>query len=281
MGFVNSTFNDHYGIQSGFVNTTFAKSNHLQLGFVNTAGSVQGAQIGFLNTSYKTLSGIQSGFVNLIRGKQLGSIEKEEETLKGLQTGFVNATIGNTKGSQLGFVNFTSAGVKGSQIGFVNYADTITGAPLGFLSIVRKGGYRAITVSVNEFYPVNLSFKIGIPKLYTFFQGGYNSGFKKRFATGGGFGSLLPIGKALYFNPEISTFNSVSTKNGLLLSSFACNLSYQITPFLQIAAGPSVTHAWFQNAESPYKPVYRFIDYKINDKNRLIVSAGAALSIHF
>jgi hypothetical protein len=146
---------------------------------------------------------------------------------------------------------------------------------------VRKGGYRAITLSVNEFYPVNLSFKIGVPKLYTFIQVGYNPNLDKRLATGGGFGTLLPISKSLYFNPEISSLTPLNYDHGMQISSLACNLSYQITPFLQISAGPSVTHAYFGKAETQFKPAYHFIDHKINDKNRLILSARAAIGITF
>jgi hypothetical protein len=201
-GFINTTFNNHYGLQWGFINTTFNKSHKLQAGFINTASATQGGQIGFINTTKRDLNGAQIGFVNSIVGRLNEPDNTTDNALTGTQIGYVNTTLGNVKGSQIGFVNVTKGRVKGSQIGFVNYADTVTGVPLGFVSVVKKGGYRAVEVSANEFYPVNLSFKIGIPKLYTFIQVGYNPDFKKQFASGGGIGSLLPIGKSLYFNPE-------------------------------------------------------------------------------
>ena len=50
--------------------------------------------------------------------------------------------------------------VSGFQLGFVNLVDSVSeGVALGFLSYVKRGGYRAIDVSSNELYPVNIGFK--------------------------------------------------------------------------------------------------------------------------
>jgi len=303
IGFINTAIGSHQGLQAGFVNTTLVDFYGAQLGFVNsTFDNNAGLQAGFVNTTFNEIKGLQSGFVNLAgygiqNVGQIGFVNMMRKGINGAQIGYVNATGGSVQGAQIGFVNFTGRSVQGgqfgfvnisggkvkdAQIGFVNYADSISGVPIGFLSIVKKGGYRAIEVSVNEFYPVNLSFKIGVPILYTFFQGSYNPDFEHQFASGAGLGSLIPLGKRFYFNPEISTLNTISRDNNLQIQSFVGNIRCQITPQLSIAAGTSVIHSYYYDGRnSSYKPVYSIVNHEINNKNRLFVGARAALTVNF
>jgi hypothetical protein len=271
IGFVNTAIGSHQGLQAGFVNTTLVDFYGVQTGFVNsTFNDNTGLQAGFVNTTINESNGVQTGFVNTT-GMQ-----------DGCQIGFVNMVRKATKGAQIGFVNMTGGSVHGSQIGFVNYADTITGAPIGFLSIVKKGGYRAVEYSVNEWYPVNLSFKIGVPKLYTFVQGSYNADFEKQFAIGYGLGSLLSLSKKFYFNPEISSMQPLGINYHSQIQSITANIRYKITPHLQIAAGPSIAHIYAENENNLFKPDYSFVNSTIiNHRNQLVVSARAALSINF
>jgi hypothetical protein len=257
IGFINTAIGSHQGMQAGFINTTLS--------------DFYGAQFGFINSTLNNNTGLQAGFVNTTINE-----------LNGAQLGFVNsAGFSVQKGSQIGFVNLTRKEIKGTQIGFLNYADTITGVPIGFLSIVRKGGYKALEVSVNEWYPINLSFKLGVPKLYTIFQGSYNASFEKRFAYGYGFGSLLPLSKRSYFNPELISIQPFSRDNQMQIHSFAGNIRFKISSNLQIAAGPSISHIYLYNGNDLYKPEYNFVNHKINDKNRLVIGARAALSVNF
>lgn len=270
IGFVNMAMGNHQGLQLGFINTNLENFNGAQVGFVNTTlQDVNGVQYGFVNTTQNKISGGQIGFVNTVK------------EANGFQVGFVNTTL-ETKGFQAGFVNISKERIKGSQIGFINYADTITGVPIGFISIVKKGGYKAIEISANEYYPVNLSFKIGVPKLYSFLQFGYNSGFDQNFAFGAGLGSLVPIGKNLYFNPEIGTSNPISSKDYFhQFLSFTGNFRYNLCSHLQIAIGSSITWEHSDKEGKLFDPVYSIINHKINDKNRLVVGARAALSFDF
>ena len=286
-GFLNTTIGSHQGLQAGFINTTLVDFNGAQFGFINsTFNDNNGLQAGFVNTTINEINGLQLGFVNSAgfapqKGSQAGFVNMMRKDMKGAQFGFINMTVGNLQGSQFGFVNMTGRSVRGSQFGFLNYADTITGVPIGFLSIVRKGGYHAIEVSVNEWYPVNLSFKIGVPKLYSFVQGGYNADFERRFGLGYGVGSLVPLSKNIYFNPEISIIQPVSKDNLTQISSFVLNLRYQIAPHLQLAAGPSLSHVFSDNDSYLYKPKYHIIHHRIDHKNQLVLGFRAALSIIF
>jgi len=272
IGFVNLARGNHRELELGFVNTTLKNFSGAQVGFVNSTLKEQnGFQMGFVNTTLKNLNGFQMGFVNTTL-----------EEMNGFQIGFVNTSREEANGFQLGFVNTAAKGIKGYQIGFVNYADTIRGIPIGLVSIVKKGGYRAVEISVNEFYPVNLSFKIGVPKLYTFFQGGYNPDFDNHFALGLGIGSLWAIGKSLYFNPEASfSDNNLYKNTRQQFTSLVGNFRYQIGTHLRIAVGPSVVWQQSDNKGDLYDPIYRIVNYKIDDKNRLLVGARAALGVDF
>lgn len=269
----------------GFVNTATGNHQGLQLGFINTTvKNFKGAQAGFINTTLQNTDGLQFGFVNTTQkmsGSQVGFVNTAIKETSGFQLGFVNTTTNKVNGMQLGFVNVATKGIKGSQIGFVNYADTVTGVPIGFISVVKKGGYRAGEISVNEFYPFNLTFKIGVSKLYSFIQAGYNPGFDRYFALGGGFGSLVPMGKRFYFNPEISALNPVGKNTQQQITSFAGNFRYTIWSNLQVALGPSVVWQHSSQGETLYDPIYSIFNHEINNKNRLLIGARAAVSCSF
>jgi hypothetical protein len=287
LGFINTTIGSHQGLQTGFINTTLSDFNGAQFGFINsTFNDNTGLQAGFVNTTINEINGLQMGYINsagfaMQNGSQIGFVNLIRKEIKGAQIGFVNIAGGNVLGSQLGFVNLAGRNVTGSQIGFVNYADTVSGVPIGFLSIVKKGGYKAIEVSVNEWYPVNVSFKTGVPKFYTFIQGSYNDHFEKRFAVGYGFGSLLPFSKKVFFNPELSSMHPISEDYHSQIQSFAANIRFKISPNLQIAAGPSISHVYFDNEMYYEKPEYSFLNHSINAKNRLVIAARAALTVNF
>ena len=286
-GFVNSTFNDNSGFQTGFVNTIINEVSGFQLGFVNSAGfNLQKAsQVGFVNFMRKDINGAQIGFVNTlggtVQGCQMGYVNVTNNDTYGSQIGYTNVTRKNVQGIQIGFINITGKTVKGSQIGFVNYADTVTGVPIGIISIVKKGGYHAFEYSVNEWYPVNLSFKIGVPQFYSIVQGSYNDGFKKRFAFGYGFGSLIPLSKKFYLNPELMNIQPVSKNQLMQIQSFTANIRFNLLPHLQIAAGPSISHVYAEKDSYFYQPDYSFLNHKIDSKNRLVIGARAALSVNF
>jgi hypothetical protein len=106
-------------IYTGIVNIVPDQFNFPLIGFINLAnGSHNSSHIGFINVNEKDFTGVQVSFVNTVGGE--------------------------VKGTQVGFVNTTSS-IKGLQLGFVNVTDTLDkGIPLGFVSIVKEGGYRAL-----------------------------------------------------------------------------------------------------------------------------------------
>jgi len=186
------------------------------------------------------------------------------------------------QGFQLGFVNTAAKGIKGSQLGFINIADSVSnGIPIGFLSIVKKGGYRGVEISVNELYSTNIAFKIGVPQLYSFFQGSYQYNYSKPLAVGFGFGSLIPIGTKLYVNPEIGSISSI-INNNINTTTVTSFIRYAIHSKLQIAAGPSVVWQQYPQGENMYdSPFFSLFHKELDTKNTLLVGARVALSFTF
>lgn len=285
IGFVNWNENDFTGAQISFINTVGGSVNGTQLGFINTcADSLYGAQIGFINTVAKCSDGAQIGFVNTcadsMKGIQFSFINTVSKSIDGAQIGFVNTTGSYTNGTQIGFVNTTGRRVKGFQLGFVNFADTIEkGIPIGFLSVVKKGGYRAVEFSVTEMYPVNLSYKIGVKGFYTSFIASYNPNLDRNFALGFGIGSIIPLNKTIYFNPEIQSQNSIISEDQMILS-LATNFGFCVSPKFHLSVGPSVV--WnYTNENNLNKPFFSIFKNEINKSNNLIVGLRLAMRYNF
>jgi hypothetical protein len=179
---------------SGFANFAGKGNNRLQAsGFVNVASEITGIQAsGFANIS-RDLKGIQgSGFVNVAHD------------MKGIQaSGYANVAH-DVEGVQAsGFVNVAHK-VKGLQVaGFINICDTIEGIPVGFISIVKKGGYRNLEVSTSEWSPVQLTYRMGIKKFYNVYTLSKLNGGWDRFALGFGFGHDQKIFNKTDLNIEL------------------------------------------------------------------------------
>jgi len=155
---------------------------------------------------------------------------------------------------------------------------------------VRKGGYYAVEYSFSEFYTYNAGFKIGVDRFYTTFSVSYNQTKEAswdNFAIGFGIGSLLPVGKIFFFNPEYIALSSPRVEENDLSFGFYNsgnrNLQTLVTYFgvnlgkLSLAAGPSITFIQtYGNASQP-DPLFSLYSYDIDRRNRIVVGARAAL----
>ena len=284
IGFINYVKKDFTGAQVSFINTVGGNCKGAQIGFINTTLKNNfGPQVGFINTTMKEFSGAQIGFVNSTFKKatniQVGFVNTSADSLKGAQIGFVNTSLKKTDAPQVGFIN-TATRLKGFQVGFINLADTIeSGFPIGLLSIVKKGAYHAVELSVSEMYPINLSYKIGVSKLYTSFVVSYNPANEKHVALGAGLGSLLPLSKKLSFNPEILS-QTLFFDDFEQISSFTANVGYNLDSHLTLFAGPSVVWQYgLHNPEDLNKPFFAFVKEQISNKGNLI--SGARFSVRY
>ncbi|MCL2441696.1 MAG: caspase family protein [Treponema sp.] len=291
IGFVNNAIGNHHIFQCGFVNNNTLDFNGFQAGFVNTIGNdLFGFQAGFVNTIGGDVNGFQAGFVNNNAGD-----------LRGFQSGFFNNNAGNTIGMQYGFVNITAKKLTGLQFGFVNITDSVEkGVPIGFISIVKNGGYKALEFSFSEFFTYNAALKTGIEKFYTSILVSYKqtSRFsREHFAFGFGFGSILPINKLFYFNPELTGQTSVLAleketfvnhkgsftgyKSSFInYNSFIPYFGFNFGSF-SIAAAPSVTWIHSAKAEDMPDPLFRIYMNDINDNNRIVVGGRIAARVKF
>ncbi len=302
IGFVNLSKDDHQSAQIGFINTSLGKFRGGQISFVNTAadkvaggqvgflnttaGGIQGVQVGFLNTSTTKMKGGQVGFVNTVagvsQGTQIGFVNTNVGTIKGGQIGFLNTAVKDIKGGQIGFVNTARKKMTGIQIGFINYADEIeSGIPIGLLSIVRKGGYKAIEFSTSEIFPVNIAFKTGVRRFYTYVKGGFNPDADKQFGIGGGLGTNLRLSRSLYYNPEAESMSTLSTDWDDHFVSLINSLRVRVARNLEIAAGPAIT--WRRNAYSETRDgdLSWTYNYALDHQNDLIFGARVSASIVF
>lgn len=227
-GFINSVHGDFHGIQNGFINSTSANFKGIQSGFINSNGNITyGIQTGFINSSEQVL-GVQTGFIN-----------SSENGVKGVQCGFINST-GELKGLQCGFINSAET-LRGLQLGFINSDDKVEkGLPIGFLSFVKHGGYKAIEVAYNNINPVNISFKTGIREFYTYPMLAYDWRLADdRLSFGYGIGSNLDISNHLFINPEMEWLHQVSLDFNHY-TTLRCNLGYSIGNRIELVAGPSL-----------------------------------------
>jgi len=197
---------------AGFLNVDNYYVNGAQLaGFGNTVGaSVNGAQVaGFVNVAGDTLEGFQgAGFINVA-----GAANKAVQTagfgnvIGGGTTHFQGAGFFNVAeevhGAQVaGFLN-VAGNVKGAQVaGFLNICDSIDGVPLAFISVVKKNGYRKIGFTASDVQYANLSYKMGVKKLYTIYSFGKPMGPMSRWMFGGGLGTEFDLSEKMVFNIE-------------------------------------------------------------------------------
>ncbi len=227
-GAINNVGGNFRGIQSGLLNSNSVDFFGLQYGFINSVGnSFYGIQSGFINSN-SNLTGIQTGFIN-----------STQSIVKGIQCGFVNSA-GEIRGLQYGFIN-SAKSLSGLQFGFINNVDELEkGLPIGFLSFVKHGGYKAIEVSYNNIYPVNIAFKTGIRTLYTYPMLAYDWRLEDdRLSFGYGIGSNLDLSNRFFVNPEIEWLHQVSLDFNHY-STLRCNLGYNISDNFEIVAGPSL-----------------------------------------
>jgi len=272
IGFINFNQNNFSTLQAGFINTVGGDMAGFQLGFVNTtAGSFQGAQLGFVNTTAGSFQGAQIGFVNTAaRGDN-----------SGLQLGFVNTAFTEFAGAQISFINIARK-IDGFQIGFINYADTIeNGIPIGLISIVRNGGFRAVELSINEIAHANFAFKIGLEILYTSLNVSWNPTIDWGYSllTGVGFGTHVSINNNFFFNPELTFISNMGIGDtNINYYSFAPNFGFRIAHGFSVLIAPAITWVHFINNGGEISETFLALyNHEINRNHNLLAGARVAL----
>jgi len=295
-GFYNGISNDAKGFQfSGFANYVGGNTDAGQFaGFCNVGmGNVQGVQAaGFINVGGATVKGGQlAGFVNIstkgFHGVQAsGFANVSNGNSRGFQgAGFMNLQHGDVKGIQLaGFMNLSSGRVEGLQgAGFVNVAKKLKGLQLGFINLVdsleegvqigffnhASNGIHDIELGTNETFLVNVKYKTGSNKFFTFFSGSaMPSNGKSAWAIGYGLGARKPLTKRWYVEPSLAV-NQVHEDQGW--NRYYLNLQHRLElnlgldlKALRLSVGPSF-NVWVSNREEAGSLVgSRLIPYRTN-----------------
>ncbi|MDR1144235.1 MAG: caspase family protein [Spirochaetaceae bacterium] len=284
IGLVNVARGGHSAPQFGLVNWNTGAFTSLQAGPLNTAGgNPRGVQLGLVNTVRGTLDGFQQSLVNTVSGDvsgvQLGLVNTAGGKARGLQLGLANTAFRGIRGAQAGLVNVTKE-LNGLQFGLLNYVDSVdSGMSIGMFSIVRQGGYRALELSFAETMPLNLAFKIGTEKFYNSLSVSYDPGVtgpRAAFGFGYGVGSIIPVAKDFFFNPELnSTITFEFKQNFLSLTPLA---GFRLGSRLSIVAGPSLTYMRVREDSGNSGPLFT-IGREFADGHSLLLGARAGIRV--
>jgi hypothetical protein len=237
---------------SGINNITTRNVDGLQLaGLTNFAkGDVRLIQIGGLYNSGKNVKGVQfAGLVNRakkdVRGLQIAGIGNAGRDVNAFQVaGITNIARGTVKGLQLSGIFNYARHTRSSQIALINYADSASGIPFGFLSII-KNGYHKLELSVNETTYGNLAFKSGVRRFYNIFTAGigYNNGdIVWSYGYGIGTEKKLVGNKTFHFDYTANWVNEGTEHRSelSLLNRLSFNVGWNVAKIVNLSIGPAI-----------------------------------------
>jgi hypothetical protein len=281
-----------------------------------TAGSLRGAQVSGLanvvsgRTTGAQVSGLANVTVGALRGGQIsGLVNIASDSATGAQiSGLVNVSVGKGRGFQAaGLVNVAAGArvtqvaglanvavkMNGVQIGLFNYADTVArGIPVGLLSIVRRGGYRAFELTANESFYVNPAYKIGVRQFYNLFAAGV--AYRDSMVIWGwglGIGTNFPVGKKTDLSIEGLCYQvnleEWFTHGPNLLNRLSVVLGWHVTPHMALVFAPSwnVTvmdrnNEYGEPVREPWAP-YSVYDYEWGNGMVLQMYPGFSFGVRF
>ena len=247
-GIING--NSFTGLQaSGFGTVNYEFSGVQASGFANinyrAKNSVEAS--GFANINYEVVNVIQAaGFANIaVKGKsktQAAGFANISDDIKGIQAaGFANVA-NNVNGVQAaGFIN-VARNVKGLQLaGFINVCDSIDGIPISFISIVRRNGYRNFEFSTSEWAPMQISYRMGVPKLYNIYSLSKLPKQWNSYALGFGFGHTTKLADNTVLNLELTNHQTINFNNNRYYShGYNHNSLLQFKPVFKQCIGNGV-----------------------------------------
>lgn len=259
-GLYNSGLKSMHGFQAaGLANIMMKDVAGVQIaGVYNFSSNIHGVQIagtGSVNIQ-NCYGAMVAGTFNVSKnttGVQLaGNVNVNTQQLKGVQiAGNLNICKGEVNGVQLASLFNYAGKLKGVQIAFLNIADSSDGYSIGIVNLIIHG-YHKLSVSSNEWQPVNIAYKSGNAKLYSILVVGTQLDTKhKAYSYGYGIGSDRRIAKKFYLNPELThqyIYNGKSS-NQNLLSRFQLNLKYRLGKYADIYAGPAVSLLYSKQTE--------------------------------
>ena len=274
-GLTNHIKNDASGVQvAGLGNTIGGKLIGTQVsGLFNVVGGkVEGVQVsglfnlakeatavqaaGLFNVASKSFTGIQASAIFNYAGEGSGV---QVAPMFNINRGRVSTQISgffNVGGDveQLQISPFLNVGkkVSGFQIGLINVADTIAGAPIGILNLVKKG-YNKVEIGSGETLLGNVSLKLGVRAFYNIFHVGArwdklidaddNVTREVSWGVGYGIGTAFQLNSKLLLNVEgVATHINEAeewTDELNLLTQFKLLFDVRISRGINVFFGPS------------------------------------------
>ncbi|UOQ71424.1 hypothetical protein [Hymenobacter cellulosilyticus] len=214
-------------------------------GLLNVVGGpVRGTQLaGFGNVVAADAQGLQAaGLLNVavgpVEGAQLAGMVNYQgagtETRTVQVAGLANVTPGTVRGAQVAGLLNVAKHVRGLQLAPFNIADSVSGASIGILSLVRHGYHRA-EVWASDALPANAALKLGgSRKFYNILAVGVQPGSTFRWGFGYGVGSEVVFSQRLTLSVD-ALATQVNERKGWtdelnLLNQFRPLLGWRLTP---------------------------------------------------
>jgi hypothetical protein len=253
-GLLNIDANTQHGAMvAGLMNISKKHIGFGAAGLMNSSGTLNGAHVaGLANVSDSAKGAEVAGLFNACNhGKDLVQISS-----------LFNVNHNGSSYSQISTFYNRCSYLKGTQIGFFNVADSAKGVPIGLLSIVRKGVHQ-IEFSADEWFPVSLTFRTGVSKLYNVISGGLRSSNNSTlWHLTYGIGTAIPISK--HWNIDlIGTVAHVSQGQLYLAANDLyrayVGVEYRPAKKFAIAFGPHLNYFVMDALQPEYTTTYRTI----------------------
>ncbi|MBN7811461.1 carboxypeptidase regulatory-like domain-containing protein [Algoriphagus sp. H41] len=245
---------------AGIFNQVGGQTRGLQLaGVVNsTLDSVKAAQI----------SGVANFTTGQVKGFQLaGVLNLATKNVQGTQiAGVANYTHRDITGAQVSAVLNIARNVTGSQVALFNYSDSTSGAPVGLISIVRKG-YHKLEVGADEMLPLNISIRTGTRAFYNMLFAGMRpeQADSTTWAFGYGVGFSPRLGRKTYLNVEFSSqqLNKGNVAAVNLVNRAYLGFDWQTTKGFGLYAGPSLNWRVYESSYTEHPETFTYAEPKI------------------
>lgn len=277
-GISNIVLNDVLGAQIGGINNLVrGHVNGIQVSGISNmiTGGFNGIQLaGINNFARRSSRGVQVAGINnvvadTLYGGQIAGIGNwARRGINQFQvSGFANIAYVNQGAQITGFYNYSRIN-NGIQIGLVNSSISGKGVALGLVSYCLEG-YRATEISANEVFPINLTFKSGVNKLYNIYSFGIQIVDRPRIGVGLGLGNKSIFSPRLSLSTELTAFlvqmANFDTFQGNDFYRISTNLDIRLNKWLSLYFGPdfNVGLSRYLNTEGSfesfmnYKPLYR------------------------
>jgi hypothetical protein len=139
----------------------------------------------------------------------------------------------------------------------INIADSVSGVPIGVLNFV-KNGYHKLDIGYDSEAHLNLSFRTGVPALYTILSSTIRPQHRDstEWSFGYGIGSSPRLGKRMRLNIDITSHQMVEggrIEHLQLTNRLSTGIEYQITSWFAVYGAFVANHAFYE-LDAVYDP---------------------------